>query len=63
MLIYFLTSSFGRPIFHSIFDFDFAFNFLNSLFLVEVAIINFFPFSLKASTNKSNFLYGTTLHT
>jgi hypothetical protein len=49
--------------FQVIFSFDFFFKFLNNLFGVFVTKITFFQFSLKASTTKSNFLYGIHLQT
>jgi hypothetical protein len=58
-----LISSFSKLSFHIIFDLDLFLRFLNNLFSVFVHIIIFFQFSLKASTIKSNFLYGIHLHT
>jgi hypothetical protein len=48
---------------HSIFSLDFAFNFLYNLLSVFVTKISFLLFLLKASTSKSNFLYGIHLQT
>jgi hypothetical protein len=48
---------------HSILSFDFSFNSLYNLLSVFVTKINFLLFLLKASTIKSNFLYGIHLQT